>query len=534
VLTEEDETAVIRICQLVGGMPLGLQLAATWVRVLSCAEIGQEIERDLDFLSTSQRHLPERQRSMRAVFDYSWQLLSDAEQAACGRLALFRGGFSREAAQAVAGAVLPVLSSLVDKALVNRVGDGRYDMHDLVRQYAAEHLHAQPEALLVAQEKHAAYFLQLATQSYDELQDENSLAWFRAIDQEMDNFRAALDWTLQANQLELGLRLGSALRLYWWWRGYLREGLAWLETLLSRAEQTGQIHDLPATVLASVYIEAGLLGGNLGLLQPARAFLQQSLSIYRQEGDRAGIARALNNLGFVTSTAGQFAEAEAYSWESMAIHRTTGDFKGMVSAYLNLGAACLYQGKVEQAVAVLDEGLALSRQQGHVVITALQLGVQANGLRYQGKFEQAQAALEEAHTLLTEMNNRQGLAANLYFQGWLALDRGQTEMAAAYFRDSLHLHHQVHNSLGSAAVFEGLAAVAWQAERPLPAIHLLAAAAAIRQKVGATPPVLHQQATEETRLAVKTAVGDDAFDAAWRHGQQLPLDEAITIAREQT
>jgi predicted ATPase len=148
VLTEEDETAVTRICQLVGGMPLGLQLAATWVRVLSCAEIAQEIERDLDFLSTSQRHLPERQRSLRAVFDYSWQLLSDAEQAVCSRLALFRGGFSREAAQAVAGAVLPVLSSLVDRALVNRLGDGRYDMHELVRQYAAEHLQAQPEALL--------------------------------------------------------------------------------------------------------------------------------------------------------------------------------------------------------------------------------------------------------------------------------------------------------------------------------------------------------------------------------------------------
>jgi predicted ATPase/DNA-binding SARP family transcriptional activator len=534
VLTAEDETAVTRICQLVGGMPLGLQLAATWVRVLSCAEIAQEIEHDLDFLSTRQRHLPERQRSLRAVFDYSWQLLSDAEQAVCSRLALFRGGFSREAAQAVAGAALPVLSSLVDRALVNRLGDGRYDMHELVQQYAAEHLPAQPEALLIDQEKHAAYFLQLATQAYNELQNEDSLTWFRAIDQEVDNFRAALGWALQANKLELGLRLGSALRLYWWWRGYLREGLEWLEVLLTHAEQTGQIHMVPATVLASVYMEAGLLGGNLGLLQPARAFLQQSLDLYRQEADSAGIARALNNLGFITSTAGQFAEAEAYSWESMALHRATGDFKGMVSAYLNLGTACLYQGKIEQSVAVLDEALALARQQGHRVGTALLLSIQGNGLRYLGKFEPAQAALGEAHMLLTEMNNRQGLAANLYFQGWLALDMGMTEAAATYFRDSLELHHQVHNSLGSAAVIEGVAELARRAERPLPAIHLLAAAAAIRQKVGAIPPVLHQQGTEETRLAMKTAVGNDAFDAAWCYGQQLSLEETIAIAREQT
>ncbi len=534
VLTEEDETAVTRICQLVGGMPLGLQLAATWVRVLSCAEIVAEIERDLDFLSTGHRHLPERQRSLRAVFDYSWQLLSSAEQAACSHLALFRGGFSRAAAQAVANAGLPVLSSLVDRALVNRVGDGRYDMHDLVRQYATAHLQEQPDAFLVAQAAHAAYFLRLATQSYEELQNQNSLAWFRTIDQEVDNFRAALGWALQANQIELGLRLGSALRFYWWWRGYLREGLEWLETLLSHAEQTAQIPALPATVLAAVYIEAGLLAGNLGLLPAARTYLQQSLDLYRQEEDQAGIARALNNLGFVTSTAGQFAEAEAYSRESMAIHRAFGDVKGMVSAYLNLGAACLYQGRAAQAVAVLDEGLVLSREQGHVVGTALLLGVQANGLRYLEKFEQAQLALAEGRALLTEMNNRQGLAANLYFQGWLALDMDQPAVAADHFRDSLDLHHQVHNSLGSAAVFEGLAELARRGERPFPAIHLLAAADAIRQKVGAIPPLLHQQATEQTRLAVKTAVGDDAFAAAWRAGQQLSLDEALALAREQT
>lgn len=534
VLTTADETAVTRICQLVGGMPLGLQLAATWVRVLSCAEIVQEIERDLDFLATGQRHLPERQRSLRTVFDYSWQLLSPDEQHVCSRLALFRGGFSREAALAVADATLPVLLALVDKALVNRAGDGRFDMHDLVRQYAAEHLRAQPEALLAAQEKHAAYFLQLAAQSYNELQDKDGLAWFHAVDQEVDNFRAALSWTRQANHLELGLRLGSALRLYWWWRGYLREGLEWLETLLAQAHQTGQIHTVPAVVLASVYIEAGLLSGNLGLLLAARTYLQQSLALYRQEADQVGIARALNNLGFVTSTAGQFAEAEAYSQESMALHRATGDDKGMISAYLNLGTACLYQGKIEQAVAVLAEGLTLSRQQGHVVGTALQLGVQANGLRYLGKFEQAQAALLEAHTLLSEMNNRQGLAANLYFQGWLALDMGQPAAAAAYFRDSLNLHHQVHNSLGSAAVFEGLAVLAWQAARPLPAIHLLAAADAIRQKIGSRPPVLHGQVTERVRLELVTAVGDSTFHTAWQTGQKLSLDEAITIAKEQT
>jgi len=530
VLTAADETAVIRICQLVSGMPLGLQLAASWVRVLSCAEIVQEIERDFDFLSTSQRHLPERQRSLRTVFDYSWHLLSAAEREACGRLALFRGGFTREAAEVVAGATLPVLSGLVDKALVNWVGHGRYDMHELVCQYASERLHTQSDALITTQKAHAAYFLELAMESYNELQDEDSLRWFRAIDQEVDNFRAALNWTLQADKLELGLRLGSALRLYWWWRGYLREGLAWLETLLTRANQTGQIHTVPTEVLAAVYMEAGLLAGNLGELQSARAFLEQSLALYRQKEDQVGIARALNNLGFVTSTVGHFAEAEAYSRESLVIHHTVGYSNGMISAYLNLGTACFYQGHVPQSLEVLDEGLTLSRRHGHLLGTALLLGVKANGLRCLQQFEQAQAALLEAETLLREMSNRQGLAANLYYQAWLALDMRQTAEAAARFQESLRLHHQVHNNLGSASVFDGLAVLAWQVERPLPAIQLIAAADAVRQKIGSVPPLLHQQVLERVEQELQTAVGHTAFNAAWQSGQQLPFGEATAVA----
>jgi predicted ATPase len=130
-LTREERPAVAHLCRLVEGMPLGLELAATWVRTLSCTEITRELERNLDFLTASARNVPERHRSLRATFDHSWKLLSTTEQRAIRRVSVFRGGFRREAAEQVAGVTLPLLSTLVDKSLLHRTATGRYDLHEL-------------------------------------------------------------------------------------------------------------------------------------------------------------------------------------------------------------------------------------------------------------------------------------------------------------------------------------------------------------------------------------------------------------------
>src|SRR5262249_52535375 len=136
--------AVAHVCRLVEGMPLGIELAAAWVRTLSCAEIADEIARNLDFLVTSTRDLPERHRSIRAVFEHSWKLLTLEEQQVLQRLSVFRGAFTREAAEQVAGASLVVLSTLVTKSLLHRTAKGRYDLHELVRQYVGRHLAEVP------------------------------------------------------------------------------------------------------------------------------------------------------------------------------------------------------------------------------------------------------------------------------------------------------------------------------------------------------------------------------------------------------
>ena len=161
VLTPEDSQTITRICQLVDGLPLGLELAATWVRMMSLQEVVHEIEQSMDFLSTTGRDVPQRHRSMRAVFDHSWSLLSQEEQQVMRRLSVFRGGFTRDAAEQVAGGTLPILSSLVDKSLVRRSEAKRYDLHELVRQYAETQLQAEQEDEICTEGKYARYYLTL-------------------------------------------------------------------------------------------------------------------------------------------------------------------------------------------------------------------------------------------------------------------------------------------------------------------------------------------------------------------------------------
>jgi predicted ATPase len=199
-LTAENVTAVIHICRLAQGMPLAIELAAAWLKVLSTGEIAAEIEQSLDILETEWHNVPERQRSLRAVFNSSWQLLNESERAALQGLAIFQGGFTREAAQAVTGISLKGILALADKSWLQRREDGRYQIHELLRQYAAEKLHANPDAWQQVKEKHCTYYVTF-------LQEQGSMMWgsrqrdaFDAVGDEFENVRLAWDWLVERQE----------------------------------------------------------------------------------------------------------------------------------------------------------------------------------------------------------------------------------------------------------------------------------------------------------------------------------------------
>jgi predicted ATPase len=275
--TTDDYPVIVRICKLVDGMPLAVELAATWVRTLTCAEIADEIERSLDFLSVSARDIPPRHRSMRAVFDHSWELLSDDERRALARLSVFRGGFGREAAEEVGGASLTMLAGLVAKSLVRRPESGRYDLHELIRQYAALYLEADPAANAAARQQHYAFYLVLAEGAGAQLKGSVQLEWLRRLEQEHDNFRAALAWSLAGGQNDSALRLAGALRFFWGMRGYFDEGHTWLIKALQQTPEKSSEASARARALEGL----ALLDNAVGKHADALALAEQSEALFR-------------------------------------------------------------------------------------------------------------------------------------------------------------------------------------------------------------------------------------------------------------
>jgi len=200
-LAPVDQRAVLRICQMVEGLPLGIELAAAWVRALSCEQISTEIERNLDFLRTSARDLPERHRSLRAVLDHSWDLLSEPEKEVFRQLSVFRGGFQLEAAQAVAGAGLDEIASLLNKSLLKRVGAERYDLHELVRQYAAARLESDPQMLEQTRQRYSRYYASQLEGWQGPLRSPRQTEILEEMAVEMDNLRLAWGWMVSRRQL---------------------------------------------------------------------------------------------------------------------------------------------------------------------------------------------------------------------------------------------------------------------------------------------------------------------------------------------
>lgn len=201
-LTDADTSSIIRICQLVEGVPLCIELAASWLRVLTCREIAAELEKGLDFLTSTLQNVPERHRSLRAVFDHSWNLLSPAEQTTVRQLSVFHGGFQREAASRVVGASLPMLAGLVDKSILRRNAVGRYEIHDLLRQYAEEKLQADPPAYAQIGNLHCRYYAELMVQHQAQLKSEDVSVAITELNAERENVRAAWNWAMSQRCIE--------------------------------------------------------------------------------------------------------------------------------------------------------------------------------------------------------------------------------------------------------------------------------------------------------------------------------------------
>lgn len=468
-------THVAHICRLVQGMPLAILLAAAWVEVLAPAQIAAEIERGLDFLESNLRDLPPRQRSIRAVFDHSWRLLGRRERELFQALSVFQGGFTREAAEEVAGASLRDLMSLVNKSLLLSSHPGRYELHELLRQYGAEQLGMAPDQGQAIRERHCVYYSAALERWSRELKGPHQRRALEEMDVEIENARAAWRCAVACGQLACLAQAVDGMWLYHAWRLRSQEGEAAFraaadgmegltmpesqqlrakclillsnfqidlhrmgrairtaeqgQVLLSRLEQAG--HDVRHEMALAAFHQARIKRYADPDPLEAKAHYLQSVALYKAVGDRWGQARALAYLGWMAEQLGRFGEAQELCERSLAIRQEMGDQRGMADAMLNLGIVAWVQGRFDEADRLLRESLGISRALDDWVQVARTVKSLGEVLVRRGLFEDGLALFESGGDIYDELGYTFGLTGLLPFVAEAKLHQGLYAAARA-------------------------------------------------------------------------------------------------------
>jgi tetratricopeptide (TPR) repeat protein len=396
---------------------------------------------------------------MRAVLTQSWQHLTDAERAVFMRLAVFRGGFTRLAAQHVAGASMQMLSSFVNKSLVQCEPNRRYMMHEFLRQFAeaeleaAGKLHATGEAETIGR-THAQYYLALAERSEAELHGSQQRPWLERLEAEHNNLRAALGWLLESGEVEMRLQMASVLWRFWEVRGYLSEGRGWLEKVLASTTQR-------TLVWAQVLYGAGILAWYQSDYVHAIELYEQNLAVCREFGDKAGIVSTLEQIGLVASDQRQYVRAIASFEETLSLFRDLDDKPGIATSLRYMGDVLRAKGDYERAKALLEDSLVLSRELKDTLGTANSLSSMSEVLGIQGDYKRAQALSKESLVLSQDLGDKHGIATSLRCLGDIAGFRGDYERAQTYFDESLLLFRELGDKYCSAVAMSVFGRIAY-------------------------------------------------------------------------
>jgi predicted ATPase/transcriptional regulator with XRE-family HTH domain len=370
-ITVDDQLPLVRICQLVEGVPLAIELSAAWVGVLSCQEIAQEIQSNMDFLRTSMRDIPERHRSIRATFDHSWNLLSDEERHTLCQLAIFQGGFDRKAAYQITGASLNLLASLNAKSLLRRSENGRYDLHDVIRQYARSHLDEDP-CKPETYEDHCAYYLAFVRDREKMLKSALQQEAMRQLTDEIDNIRAAWAWGIEHEKFAQLEEAGRAFGWYYEIAGLHQEGIEQLDQL-TRTLRAWPHDPEWNRVLGLTLIHQALLYFRKGEFDRASEFYEESIILLRPTGDQELLADALIFLGILMHLTGYFERALELLNEGLVFARAAGDRWFEAYAIYNIGYIDGLLGRDEEGLEQMLAGLAIWRKLGDPHYIALGL-----------------------------------------------------------------------------------------------------------------------------------------------------------------
>jgi non-specific serine/threonine protein kinase len=537
VLDEPRAHAIADICHRLDGIPLALELAAVWVRMLDVRQIAARLDDRSALLVGGNRAAPPRQQTLRATLDWSYQLLSEHERRVFEYLSVFAAGWTLEAAEATCACgqvnsseILTLLAQLVDRSLVvahnNVSGQVRYRMLEVVRQYARDRLSASADAEVIRR-AHAEYYLRLAACAQPELMGPDQGRWLDCLEQEQENIRATLQWAIDTGDAELGLQLATAIWMFWSIHGDLSEGRLWFEKLLRPPVGADPAS---AATRAGALCGAGVLAMEQGEYSVATALLRDSLVLSRELKDADASAWCLFNLARVANDQCEYRDAAALVNDSLRLFRDAGDTIGMTPAVVLLGMVAAVQGDYEQAAALAAEGLVLGERCENNLAIASSLCLMALVARDRGdaaaaatsiekslglfhglgdklmsgyamsirgmiardaaEYDLAANTLEQALVLLRAVGARSYAARALTFLGSIALARGDSGQATAVLDQAYTLARSVGDRCAEAMALEEMASVAYASGDTQSARRQLESARALRTAIGAPlPPV---------------------------------------------
>jgi predicted ATPase/class 3 adenylate cyclase len=448
--TVDDASQALRICRLVDGMPLGIELAASWVSMLSCAEIADEIEGNIDFLATSMRDVPERHRSLRAVIDQSWRLLADEQRDAFSRLSVFRGSFDRSAAVAVTGADLRLLSELVAKSLLRRPDFGRFELHELLRQYAAERLAASPDEQADARERHARHYAAMLLERRAALLGPEFAVARDELRGELDNLRAAAEWTLVNDDEHAALEALEALNVFLWMHSWFEAA----ETLERLARAAGFDRDEPASASA-VALAAAMYslahGARLGYDPAAEELALRCVPVLRARNLERELALCLCALGIMAVYRDVYPEAVAFLEEAAEIARAIGDRLTESGALIDLGWARLLQDDLEATRDAFEGARVLVEELGNPLLRAYTTSKRGLLADAEERYGDALRLHREANDLFASVGDAGGAAYTLSRASLSAFGLGDYPEALRLGRDGYEAFSEVNHRWGMIA-----------------------------------------------------------------------------------
>jgi predicted ATPase/DNA-binding SARP family transcriptional activator len=526
-LTEDNAHSVAEICLRVDGLPLALELAAARVRILAPQALLARLGQRLPLLTGGAREAPARQQTLRATIDWSYDLLSVSEQVRFVRLACFAGGCTLEGAEAVCGAALDELASLVDKSLLSErdgpAGEPRFDMLGTVREYALERLDAGGEADELRR-RHAEHCVLLAERAEPEILRADQVEWLQRLEADHSNFRVALEWSLGSGEVDLGLRLIGSLRRAWVARGYLTETRRWLEAALAQAASAS-----PAIRAKAVY---GL--GRVALAQAdydqALRYLQESAAFSRKIGDSEGLVFALADLGWIASAQGDREQAALLAQEGLAEARKAESPMAVAAALHSLGCTMLDRGDYAHARELLEESLALRRKRGDKRNTANSLAFLGATAFLEGDHVRARELLDESLSLGRELGNLLLVGDALANLGLVALFEADCDQAASLAAEALLLSREAGNKWTIGECLHILAGVAAAQGKATRAATLAGAAEAVHESIQAPSSRAERAVRDHFLTALQKENGETAFDAARIQGRRMGIDGAVEYA----